>query len=206
MKNVNKFPFVLFVDRCTETSLWISRKMKIVGCPVKLSEEIPHTSVKGKFDPVTGITIYMRNIYKANVSREMNMFSFTKTMIHEYIHFLEGTIDRLTCDSISIAIAEIDCNLKVCKVLNSFKPADWLLHVGIDSEKAIDLADQFTFACLVNAYNYNRRYKTKYGLTISKEVNDAIDTLKKSVDLLSVNFLRNSSIKLTGNSKSIKSL
>lgn len=206
MKNVNKFPFVMFVDRCAETSLWISRKMKVVGCPVKLLEEIPHTSVKGKFDPVTGITIYMRNIYKANASKEMNMFLFVKTMIHEYIHFLDGTIDRLTCDSTSIAIAELDCNLKVCKVFNSFNPNDWALHVGIDGDKATDLVDQFTFACLVNAYNYNKRYKTKYGLTISKEVNDAIDTLKKSVDLLSVNFLRNSSIKFTRASKITKSV
>lgn len=170
-----------------------------VGCAINLEEGLaPESGLKGKFNKEDGITIYLRNIYDSRSTKAINMFGFLKTMIHENVHYLKGTVDRAKYGKEGIAIAEVDCNLEVCTVLKNIKDREWEFNVGIKPENGKLLSNQFIFMTLANVYACNAEYKTKYGLTISKDVINAIETLMDSIDLLSINFLRNSTIYLSG--------
>jgi len=190
-KSPNSYPFPVFYDECVNASIWLNRTLN-VKCPVNLDESIINHGILGQYSPKDGIVIYMRNIYNPKKSKSYNMFMFVTTMIHEGVHYLRGTLNRAKVDKVVISIGEIDCNLRVCSILKSIDPKDWKFYMGIDEDTVKSYITMYTMKVIASVYTCNTRYKTKYTLTINKEIINAVDKILNGIDTLSTNFTRKS--------------
>ena len=191
IKKSHPYPFPVFYDECVNASIWLNKTIK-VKCAVNLDESITTHGMLGHYSPNDGIVIYMRNIYNSKKSKSYNMFMFITTMIHEGVHYLRGTLDRAKVDKAAINIGEIDCNLRVCSILKSIDPKDWKFYMGIDEYTAKSYITMYTMKVIANVYMCYTGYKSKYTLTINKEIINAVNKILNGINNLSTNFTRKS--------------
>ena len=190
MKLLKAYSINEYSKWCKENTSWITDRLD-VKCPVKIDESIREDNITGKYIPVEGITIYIRNIYKTSKSENFLKYSFIKTLVHECVHYIKGAIDRRKANGTDIFISETDCDLRTCTILKNIDQKDWEFHGVSDASLYITKAIMDTLA---KVYVCKTRYKIKYNLTISKYIVDAMDILVNSVDVLSANFARNSTL------------